>query len=129
MELAGVFNGLGSQTSLFVRGDKALRTFDPMIADHLHKSMLKAGDACFFLTVDSNIDICFCSILYSTTTTTTENVSCLSFCLAVNSTTNYYHCYTTTTITTASNTTPATTATNKTPATTTNYCCYCHSVF
>lgn len=44
VELAGVFNGLGSQTSLFVRGDKALRTFDPMIADHLHKSMLKSGD-------------------------------------------------------------------------------------
>jgi glutathione reductase (NADPH) len=43
VELAGVFNGLGSHTSLFVRGDKALRTFDPMIADHLHKSMLKSG--------------------------------------------------------------------------------------
>jgi len=35
VELAGVFNGLGTDTSLFVRGDKALRNFDTMLSTHL----------------------------------------------------------------------------------------------
>mmetsp|Transcript_30896 Transcript_30896/g.44380 ORF Transcript_30896/g.44380 Transcript_30896/m.44380 type:complete len:511 (+) Transcript_30896:13-1545(+) len=43
VELAGVFHGLGTKTSLFVRGDKALRNFDSTISDHLHKSMLQSG--------------------------------------------------------------------------------------
>lgn len=43
VELAGVFNGLGSETSLFVRGDKALRTFDGMVSTHLDSCMKKSG--------------------------------------------------------------------------------------
>lgn len=43
VELAGVFNGLGTSTSLFVRGDFALRTFDSMLSSNLDASMKKAG--------------------------------------------------------------------------------------
>eukprot|EP00598_Pedospumella_elongata_P004334 CAMPEP_0184978238 /NCGR_PEP_ID=MMETSP1098-20130426/8809_1 /TAXON_ID=89044 /ORGANISM="Spumella elongata, Strain CCAP 955/1" /LENGTH=479 /DNA_ID=CAMNT_0027501355 /DNA_START=77 /DNA_END=1516 /DNA_ORIENTATION=+ len=43
VELAGVLHGLGSDTSLLVRHDKALRTFDNMISTHLDNSMKKAG--------------------------------------------------------------------------------------
>jgi len=39
VELAGVLNGLGTDTSLFVRGDKALRTFDTMLSTHLDVSI------------------------------------------------------------------------------------------
>lgn len=44
VELAGVFHGLGTDTSLIVRGDKALRSFDSMISTHLDNSMKKAGE-------------------------------------------------------------------------------------
>ena len=43
VELAGVLNGLGSETHLFVRGAKALRNFDSMLSTHLDTSMRKAG--------------------------------------------------------------------------------------
>lgn len=43
VELAGVFNGLGSQTSLFVRKDCALRTFDSMLSSHLDKNLKHSG--------------------------------------------------------------------------------------
>jgi glutathione reductase (NADPH) len=43
VELAGVLNGLGSDTSLMVRGDKALRSFDPMLSTFLDREMKKAG--------------------------------------------------------------------------------------
>jgi glutathione reductase (NADPH) len=43
VELAGVLHGLGSDTSLLVRGGKALRAFDATISDHLDSSMKKAG--------------------------------------------------------------------------------------
>ena len=43
VELAGVFNGLGSDTSLFVRGATALRNFDSMISGFLDSSMKKSG--------------------------------------------------------------------------------------
>jgi glutathione reductase (NADPH) len=43
VELAGVFHGLGSETSLFVRGDKALRAFDTMISTQLDKTMKHSG--------------------------------------------------------------------------------------
>jgi glutathione reductase (NADPH) len=45
VELAGVFNGLGTDTSLFVRGNHALRNFDSMLSEHLDKSMKHAGDS------------------------------------------------------------------------------------
>lgn len=43
VELAGVFNGLGSDTSLFVRKDLALRTFDSMLSAHLDKNLKHSG--------------------------------------------------------------------------------------
>jgi glutathione reductase (NADPH) len=43
VELAGVFNGLGTDTSLFVRQSRALRTFDTMIVETLHQNMTKSG--------------------------------------------------------------------------------------
>jgi glutathione reductase (NADPH) len=49
IELAGIFNALGTETHLFIRHDKFLRTFDPMVQDavtneyerlgvHIHKN-------------------------------------------------------------------------------------------
>ena len=35
VELAGVFNTLGTETHLIIRHDKVLRTFDPMLQDVL----------------------------------------------------------------------------------------------
>jgi len=43
VELAGIFNALDSDTSLFVRGDKALRRFDAILADTLDSEMKKQG--------------------------------------------------------------------------------------
>lgn len=43
VELGGVLHGLGSDTSIFVRGDTALRNFDPMIRNHLDFCMRRSG--------------------------------------------------------------------------------------
>jgi len=43
VELAGVFNGLGTETHLFFRYDRALRNFDHLLADTLYEEMNKAG--------------------------------------------------------------------------------------
>jgi glutathione reductase (NADPH) len=43
VELAGVFNGLGTKTSLFTRGSKPLRGFDELIVDSLLIEMKKQG--------------------------------------------------------------------------------------
>jgi len=43
VELAGVLHGLGSDTSLIVRGDKALRSFDSMLSTALDSAMKKSG--------------------------------------------------------------------------------------
>jgi len=43
VELAGVLNGLGTDTSLFVRKHCALREFDTMISSFLDSSMKDAG--------------------------------------------------------------------------------------
>jgi len=43
VEIAGVLNGLGTNTSLFVRQNLALRTFDSMISSFLDTCMKKAG--------------------------------------------------------------------------------------
>lgn len=42
-ELAGIFNALKSDTHLFVRGDNALRRFDPMLRDIVNEEMEKYG--------------------------------------------------------------------------------------
>ena len=43
VELAGVFNALGTSTSLLVRGNRALRNFDTTISEFLDKSMRADG--------------------------------------------------------------------------------------
>lgn len=43
VEMAGIFNALETDTTLFVRGDKALRRFDPLLADTLDSEMKKQG--------------------------------------------------------------------------------------
>lgn len=43
VELAGVFNTLGTETHLLIRNDSFLRTFDPIIAKTLHEHMTKTG--------------------------------------------------------------------------------------
>lgn len=44
MELAGVLNGLGTDTSIFVRKHCVLREFDSMISSFLNTSMQEAGN-------------------------------------------------------------------------------------
>ena len=43
VELAGVFNGLGSKTTVLVRKDGVLRSFDSMLAAELEAAMLASG--------------------------------------------------------------------------------------
>ncbi|KAF9484923.1 glutathione reductase [Pholiota conissans] len=43
VELSGIFNALGSETHLFIRGDTVLRTFDPMLQETLTPWMEKTG--------------------------------------------------------------------------------------
>ena len=43
VELAGIFNTLGSETHLFIRGETVLRTFDPIIQDTLTPWMEHTG--------------------------------------------------------------------------------------
>ena len=43
VELAGVFRALGSDVSVFVRFDRLLRSFDPMLSEHLMSNMRAAG--------------------------------------------------------------------------------------
>lgn len=43
VELAGVFHGLGTDTSLIVRKERALRNFDATISTHLDTAMKKSG--------------------------------------------------------------------------------------
>lgn len=45
VEIAGVLNGLGAETHLFVRKHAPLRTFDPMIVDALVEVMAAEGPA------------------------------------------------------------------------------------
>ena len=42
-EFGGVLNALGSETSVFLRFDKMIRYFDPMLSDRLTEQMRAAG--------------------------------------------------------------------------------------
>lgn len=55
VELSGVFQGLGTQASLFVRGDTAMRNMDSMLSEHLDKSMKHSGVEIINFTTVSNI--------------------------------------------------------------------------
>ena len=52
VELAGIFAALHSETSLIVRGDKALRKFDPMVSEMLDSEMKRQG-----MTVEANTEL------------------------------------------------------------------------
>ncbi|MBV8784667.1 MAG: glutathione-disulfide reductase [Gammaproteobacteria bacterium] len=43
VELAGIFAGLGSRTTLLVRGARLLRTFDPMLGEAAQRALSEAG--------------------------------------------------------------------------------------
>jgi len=43
IELAGIFAGLGSQTTLVLRGGSALRTFDPMLGETILRLLAEEG--------------------------------------------------------------------------------------
>lgn len=43
VELAGIFRSLGSDVSVFVRFDRLLRNFDPMLSEHLMQNMRDSG--------------------------------------------------------------------------------------
>ncbi|KAK9382915.1 uncharacterized protein V2V93DRAFT_342473 [Kockiozyma suomiensis] len=43
VELAGVFNGLGSETHFFIRGETVLRHFDPIVQDTITNTYIKHG--------------------------------------------------------------------------------------
>lgn len=52
VEFAGIFHGLGAQTSLLYRGDMFLRGFDGSVRKHLHEELNKRG-----MDVQFNADI------------------------------------------------------------------------
>ena len=52
VEFAGIFHGLGAQTSLLYRGEMFLRGFDGAVRKHLHEELLKRG-----MDVQFNADI------------------------------------------------------------------------
>jgi len=52
VEFAGIFHGLGAQTSLLYRGDMFLRGFDGAVRKHLHEELTQRG-----LDVQFNADI------------------------------------------------------------------------
>ena len=52
VEFAGIFHGLGAQTSLLYRGDMFLRGFDGAVRKHLHEELTKHG-----MDVQFNADI------------------------------------------------------------------------
>ncbi|OWF40519.1 Glutathione reductase, mitochondrial [Mizuhopecten yessoensis] len=43
VELAGIFNALGADTSIMIRYDKVLRTFDPMVSDMVTQNLEHDG--------------------------------------------------------------------------------------
>eukprot|EP00640_Fibrocapsa_japonica_P001735 CAMPEP_0113935778 /NCGR_PEP_ID=MMETSP1339-20121228/2855_1 /TAXON_ID=94617 /ORGANISM="Fibrocapsa japonica" /LENGTH=466 /DNA_ID=CAMNT_0000938037 /DNA_START=144 /DNA_END=1544 /DNA_ORIENTATION=- /assembly_acc=CAM_ASM_000762 len=43
VEMAGILHALGTFTHLFVRGDMALRKFDPIVKESLHAEMARTG--------------------------------------------------------------------------------------
>lgn len=45
VELAGVFNALGSETTILVRKDGVLRSFDQMLREELHQALQQGGIA------------------------------------------------------------------------------------
>lgn len=56
VEFAGIFNGLGAETTLLYRGEEILRGFDDDIRGHLHAEMEKKGIRVICGDILSNIE-------------------------------------------------------------------------
>lgn len=56
VEFAGIFNGLGAETTLLYRGEEILRGFDDDIRSHLHAEMEKKGIRVICGDILSNIE-------------------------------------------------------------------------
>ena len=52
VEFAGIFNGLGVETTLVYRGEEILRGFDDEVRTHVHTEMVKKG-----ITIKTQTDI------------------------------------------------------------------------
>lgn len=56
VELAGMFNALGTETHLFIRHEKFLRTFDPMIQDKIKAEYQRQGMTIHTLSSQSKVE-------------------------------------------------------------------------
>lgn len=56
VELAGVFNGLGTDTTIVVRKDSVLRSFDNMLSDELMHAMKASGIALATRVIPSQVE-------------------------------------------------------------------------
>lgn len=56
VEMAGMFHHLGSETHLFIRNDKFLRTFDPMVQDSVMKEYERQGVHIHKLSSQSKVE-------------------------------------------------------------------------
>jgi len=56
VELAGVFNALGSETQLVVRKDSIIRSFDSMLGEQLMEAMQKDGARIDTLVIPSSVE-------------------------------------------------------------------------
>jgi glutathione reductase (NADPH) len=56
VELAGVFNGLGSETQMVVRKDSIIRSFDSMLGEQLMEAMQKNGVSIDTRVVPSSVE-------------------------------------------------------------------------
>ncbi|MDX2411263.1 MAG: glutathione-disulfide reductase [Woeseiaceae bacterium] len=56
VELAGVFNGLGSETQMVVRKDSIIRSFDSMLGEQLMEAMQKDGVSIATRVIPSSVE-------------------------------------------------------------------------
>lgn len=54
VELAGIFNALGTDTHLFIRKERAMRTLDPLLSDILD---LEVGAVCLVIVLVAGVHV------------------------------------------------------------------------
>lgn len=78
VELAGILNELGSDVSLFIRHDKALRNFDAMLSENVTDCMEKAGITIVRQSTSVKLEADKDgSLIYETTAGTFSGFNCL----------------------------------------------------
>ncbi|PIK46540.1 putative glutathione reductase, mitochondrial-like [Apostichopus japonicus] len=78
VELAGIMSELGSDVSLFIRHDKALRNFDEMISDNVTDSMEKSGITIVRQSTSKKLEVATDgSLTYETTAGTFSGFNCV----------------------------------------------------